>query len=416
MNVWAKAADNYTSRSQGPPAGDMEVILASMHAHEKTCAAEQWTQQDQQRHDAEMHHLKTLKKQILAGCSCVVKQNCDSPLSALLVTCVATADLVSLIQSYLVPYDETDILTPRPALGPEQRAVIKLIAEGNNVFFTGEAGTGKSFLLKQLALASSGHIVFTATTGLAAQQVSIKHSHTIHSWSAVGIEESHDPHQVLERILLDRKASRRWQDCDCLVIDEVSMMSVEMFELLELIARTTRGSERVFGGLQVVFCGDFMQLPPVKKGATETHFCFESPKWTETFAHRNCVQLKTVYRQSDPLFLQTLNELRMGDVGALSHSILCAVSRPLCNHEVDATELKCHRDAVERINLAKMKALQTAVHDYLMQDTIIAGDPHTDYTKRLPTRKHNRQPLQPFPPVRMFLCVFLHGLLCFSLG
>jgi ATP-dependent DNA helicase PIF1 len=80
---------------------------------------------------------------------------------------------------------------------------------------------------------------------------------------------------LLERIRKKRATVKRWQDCQFLIIDEISMISGSFFEKLEKIAREVRGNSQPFGGIQLILCGDFFQLPPVN----DPLFCFEASSW-----------------------------------------------------------------------------------------------------------------------------------------
>lgn len=100
----------------------------------------------------------------------------------------------------------------------------------------------------------------------------------------------------------------RWRTTKVLIIDEISMLDGGVFSKLEAIARVVRDDSRPFGGIQLVVCGDFFQLPPVTKKGISKSFCFDTSAWTKTI---NCtVELTHVYRQSDPEFVDLLNNLR----------------------------------------------------------------------------------------------------------
>lgn len=165
---------------------------------------------------------------------------------------------------------------------------------GESVFFTGCAGTGKSLVLKHIiaALPESSTFV-TAPTGLAA---SVLGGTTLNTFAGIGRGEG-----SLES--LTRAASRmdpmlRWRAARVLIVDEVSMLDGRLFDTLEAIARAVRGTSAPFGGIQLVLCGDFFQLPPVAKGRegmAARRFLFEAASWGR------CVQrvavLTRVFRQ-----------------------------------------------------------------------------------------------------------------------
>lgn len=131
-------------------------------------------------------------------------------------------------------------------------------------------GTGKSYILSVLQqvlsnLNMSEKIAFTAPTGVAACNI---HGLTIHSWAGIGL--AREPlDQLVASVCRSRQARGRWNEVDILVIDEISMLSAEVFEKLSVIGQRARNDPRPFGGIQLILCGDFFQLPPVGK----FHFC-----------------------------------------------------------------------------------------------------------------------------------------------
>jgi len=165
-------------------------------------------------------------------------------------------------------------------LSPEQRKVVDLVGNGENVFFSGSAGVGKSFLLKHLVkreslrrVSSPGTVISTSLTGLASCNID---GVTIHSFAGIGLGLG-SAEELATWVCQNRLALRRWRQVELLFIDEVSMLDASLFEKLEYIVRVTRNSTRVFGGIQLCLSGDFFQLPPVGLGQGGVRFCFVSP-------------------------------------------------------------------------------------------------------------------------------------------
>ena len=100
------------------------------------------------------------------------------------------------------------------------------------------------------------------------------------------------------------------------------MMSQKLFELLDITAKLCRRNSQPFGGIQVIFSGDFFQLPPVgTNGIPETNkFCFESLLWNETFP--NQIQLTKIFRQNDDRYIKILNQIRVGKISKSSYQAL----------------------------------------------------------------------------------------------
>lgn len=133
-------------------------------------------------------------------------------------------------------------------LSPEQRHCVSLVLAGENVFFTGSAGTGKSFLLKFLIKILPQDTTFvTALTGIAASNIQGK---TLHSFAGIGL--GNEPRHILAKKASRGFAGERWREACVLIVDEVSMWHAELFDKLEYIARYVRNSERPFGGIQVL--------------------------------------------------------------------------------------------------------------------------------------------------------------------
>ena len=101
-------------------------------------------------------------------------------------------------------------------------------------------------------------------------------------------------------------------------------MSLKIFDLLDAIGKKARNNSKPFGGIQLIFSGDFYQLPPVgnKEDIDTTRFCFESELWHQTFTLENHVQLIEIFRQKDPIYAKILNEIREGKLHRSSCKIL----------------------------------------------------------------------------------------------
>ncbi len=141
---------------------------------------------------------------------------------------------------------------------------------------------------------------------------------------------------ILKYVLKNKRAIRNWRRVDVLVLDEISMLSLKIIDLLDTIAKRIRYSTKPFGGIQLIFTGDFYQLAPIETfGEPETgQFCFEWNGWYSTFPLEQHVILHTMFRQKDPLFQRILTEIRKGDISNESCEILAQyVDR-------DTTELK----------------------------------------------------------------------------
>jgi len=224
--------------------------------------------------------------------------------------------------SAVTPEPEPETLYEPPdslsQLNTQQRAAFDAIVAGKSVFITGPGGTGKSFLLQNLYAHYKGYtgknLSITALTGCAAVLIG-PFAKTLHSWAGIGLGRG-DMEALARTIATDKRKGPRWRKTHCLVIDEVSMMTPALLELLDCVGRTARKSTKPFGGLQLVFVGDFYQLPPVSC----KNFAFESPLWNTVV--QETIFLTEIVRQKDPVFQTILNEARVGELSTESYDIL----------------------------------------------------------------------------------------------
>jgi ATP-dependent DNA helicase PIF1 len=206
---------------------------------------------------------------------------------------------------------------------PSQKIALEKMMEGKNICLTGSAGTGKTYILqilKQWAEQNNKKIAITALTGTAAFLLGGK---TIHSWSGIGLGTS-SVESVVEKCTMRKHLRTKWRMTDILVIDEISMMSPELFSYLDMVAQGVRRNDLPFGGLQLIVVGDFCQLPPVVniQGSDDKRpiFCFESISWDSCIDE--VVVLKEIVRQTDPEFQECLNHVRMGNVSPKVKTLL----------------------------------------------------------------------------------------------
>jgi len=238
----------------------------------------------------------------------------------------------------------------------KQNTALDILKSGKNVFITGSAGTGKTYLLNEYTQYLKERRVYptiVAPTGIAASHLG---GQTIHSFFALGIRESIDKGYV--EFLMDKKYLKtRFSKLKLLIIDEVSMISPELFSSMDLILRGFKGTDAPFGGVQVVISGDFFQLPPVSKVPKEKRFAWQSPAW-------KALDLKTCYlqekfRQDDERLIQVLDDIRSGKISASSEALLAG------RHEKELstatpTKLYTHNVDVDRINLDELNKLEGA--------------------------------------------------------
>ncbi|GBE86663.1 ATP-dependent DNA helicase PIF1 [Sparassis crispa] len=240
------------------------------------------------------------------------------------------------------------VAKPAPVfLSQEQQHILKLVQDGQSVFYTGSAGTGKSVLLREIIKTMKKKhpraidaVAVTASTGIAACNIG---GITIHSFAGIGLGRE-SAEQLATKIRKNKKATGRWLRTQVLIIDEVSMVEGELFDKLARIGSIIRKRVEPFGGIQVIVTGDFFQLPPVTK-STGVKFAFEAELWGQTI--KKTFNLTRVFRQKDPEFVSMLNEMRLGCLSDESIKKFKRLEREIIYEDgLGATELYVFRASV----------------------------------------------------------------------
>jgi ATP-dependent DNA helicase PIF1 len=241
----------------------------------------------------------------------------------------------------------------------EQQKAVDYAGQRHSFFLTGAGGTGKSFVIQHIveAIEKSGRdVALTAMTGCAALLLG-SNAKTLHSWAGIGLGKE-SVEVLVPKIKKSNKSRKNWLAADCLIIDEVSMMTPDLLDKLEAIAKVIKKNKAPFGGLQVILVGDLYQLPPIyKEGeltAANAQFVFESQSWRNYI--KDVVVLDKVHRQSDPVFLQILNEARAGALSAESIKILeSRKTNAWKKLEIKPTLLFTRRADVDDVNVAQLQ-------------------------------------------------------------
>jgi len=188
----------------------------------------------------------------------------------------------------------------------KQSTALDILKIGENVFITGSAGTGKTYLLNEYIRYLKERQVFpaiVAPTGLSASHIK---GQTIHSFFGIGIREIVD-NAFIEVLLRRRYLKSRFKSVEVLIIDEISMVSPELFSSMDRVLQAFKNSPKPFGGVQVIASGDFFQLPPIFKEQTQQRFAWQSPSWRDLDFRTSYLELK--FRQDDSRLIDVLDDM-----------------------------------------------------------------------------------------------------------
>lgn len=195
----------------------------------------------------------------------------------------------------------------------EFKKVFNLLEKSRDCFFvTGDAGTGKSTLLKYFKMYSNKNMVVLAPTGVAAINV---RGQTIHSFFNF-------PPKFLTKESIHRKRNREIFNClNTIVIDEVSMVRIDVMDSIDYALRMNTGINEPFGGMQMIFFGDLAQLPPIVQGRELKKYFKDNYDTSYFFGAKvfdqlevKYVELTRVYRQKDRKFISLLNKVKSNDI------------------------------------------------------------------------------------------------------
>lgn len=268
-----------------------------------------------------------------------------------------------------------------------QQYVHEFIAHtSHNIFLTGKAGTGKTTLLHQIRTKTYKSCIVAAPTGIAALNAG---GVTLHSLLQLPIgafipDSSAEltniptdqlfvtPKGIHRHIHLQDRKIRLLRAMELLVIDEVSMLRADTLDLIDVVLRSVRRSPLPFGGVQVLFIGDLLQLPPVVKPqewAVLQHY-YESPFFFHAQVLRKYpplyIELTHVYRQQDGAYLELLNHLRYNSLTEADHSWLQSRIDPHFDpiHNEGYVTLTTHNARADEINERALNALPGGYQDY----------------------------------------------------
>lgn len=243
--------------------------------------------------------------------------------------------------------------------------VKELIDAGRNVIITGNAGTGKTYILNKLR--EEYDIDVTSTTGLSAMNIK---GQTIHSWAGIGICNKPVDSVVMDILYKKPALLQQLQKCKILAIDEISMLDGDTLNYINQVLKKVRGNINPFGGIQVLFFGDFFQLPPVNK---DRGFCFDSITWNELKLEP--VILKKVYRQNDLDFINALNNARVGKLEPQDVQLFLSRDIEIDADKTDVLHIFSTNNEADSYNVEKFNQIDEPVHSFVAVDYIYRYNP-----------------------------------------
>jgi ATP-dependent DNA helicase PIF1 len=255
-----------------------------------------------------------------------------------------------------------------------QELCYEYIQKGHNLCILGQAGTGKTFTIKNVLnkLSTVKKISLTCYTGIAGLQYKDYRPMTLHSF--VGMEDGrHSKENLAHLINSDERyiqTKTRIQATELLIIDEISMVSKRTFETVEYVCRSIKNSTKVFGGIQVVLSGDFFQLPPIKDElyGDNGDYCFNAMFFKTCFPH--IVILNLVHRQNEPLLITAVNELENGCCSDHTKQFIQSLARPIiCESDKKIVKLFARNMDADLCNYNNLLTINEVMHTYDAEDS-----------------------------------------------
>jgi len=248
-----------------------------------------------------------------------------------------------------------------------QEQALKIMKTGVNIYLTGSAGSGKTYLLNQYISYLQDHdiaVAVTASTGIAATHMN---GMTIHGWSGIGVRNKMDERD-LDQLEEKKYLWNRFEKARVLIIDEVSMLHGYQLDMIEKVCRKFKRIDKPFGGLQVILSGDFFQLPPVEKvniySEYENSMVYASNAWK--ILNPAICYLTEQHRQEDNTLTEILNNIRTNNIEEKHYEHLENRINAKLRENEKATKLYTHNVNVDHENQTELSKIDGEEKIYYM--------------------------------------------------
>lgn len=242
-----------------------------------------------------------------------------------------------------------------PVMNQEQVLALNDVMSGKNVFITGGAGVGKSFLVHEIVKSCFKNKKIIGVCGMTGCAALIINGMTIHSFLGIGLAKE-SALKLAEKVRKFPAALSRILETDILLIDEVSMLNSELFEKINQFLQIVRRKKIPFGGVQMVLVGDPFQLCPV-----EGDYFFTSVDYTNFTVHNLSMNMR---QRGDPEFKNLLDRVRWGGCSEEDLITLKKLQHTKFPDGIIPTKLYSKNISVDAINIAELNKLKTPQHDY----------------------------------------------------
>ena len=269
-----------------------------------------------------------------------------------------------------VPENSSDVPVTLEWTSQEQKTAIRRACNGESMFITGQGGTGKTKTITDIisALRSRSKledVIVTAVTGVASVVIG---GTTIHSAAGIGRGDG-DLATIKKLLEHNSRKKEQWKNAHTLIIDEISMLSAEVFDKLDKVISFLRGRENEqFGGIQLIICGDFFQLKPVSG-----RYCFQGNSWKSL--NLKPLILEKVFRQEDPIFSSILSRIRNGTFTQEDEKFLRDKEQVVLKLQkgIEPTRLFSKNCAVDEINQRQLDGIIGMMKSYTAIKNISGG-------------------------------------------